>query len=429
MGHAMTINELARRTGEAVERLARWQRAGMLGDGGQLTLADVERVRLIQALLGRGIAEDQVATTLRDHAKLIDRSINRWLGPDDDAQRMSLREAAMQVGMEPDLAARLLQHTPGTGVNASTEGVGGQDVEALGIHKAALERGFTPDALAQLLRVYGEAFSRMAEAEVRLFHMDIYQRFRQDGLSGEALQQQVEDTGDALRELIEPALRYFHRRAWQAAIREDLVVHVAEEAGLWPTLDATGQMPLAVVFVDLCDFTALTAAQGDLAAADVVELFGAVVRRGAHHCAGKVVKQIGDEFMLVFYDPVGAVRFALEVQDEIRAATGLPPARLGVHWGPTLYRDGDYVGATVNIASRVTAQAGPHQVVATEAVFAAGVGDLKDELGKIDLLPMGKRRLRGVPGEMALFLVEPCDPAQLPSSPVVHASAANPRIA
>lgn len=416
MGDATTIDELARHTGEAADRIARWQRAGMLGDGGQLTSIDAERVRLIQALLGRGIAEDDVATTLRDHAKLIDRSISRWLGPEGEARRVSVREAAMQVGMDADLAARLLQHTPGAGVDVSSDRVAGEDVAALGIHKEALKRGFTPDALAQLLRVYGEAFSRMAEAEVRLFHMDIYQRFRDDGLTGDALQQQVEDTGDALRELIEPALRYFHRRAWQAAIREDLVVHVAEEAGLWPTLDATGQMPLAVVFVDLCDFTALTSAQGDLAAADVVEVFGAVVRRSAHRCGGKVVKQIGDEFMLVFYDPVGAVRCALEMQDEIRAADGLPPARLGMHWGPTLYRDGDYVGATVNIASRVTAEAGPHQVVATEAVFAAGVGDLKEQLGRIDLVPIGKRRLRGVPGETALFLVEPCDPAQLRSA-------------
>jgi adenylate cyclase len=45
-----------------------------------------------------------------------------------------------------------------------------------------------------------------------------------------------------------------------------------------------------------------------------------------------------------------------------------PQPRIGIHYGPTLYRDGDYFGREVNLAARVVARARGGEVVVSDAV-------------------------------------------------------------
>jgi adenylate cyclase len=198
---------------------------------------------------------------------------------------------------------------------------------------------------------------------------------------------------------------YFHRKAWERTLREDLVTHVAEEAGLWPTIDATGQVPAAVGFVDLCGFTSLTSAMGDLAAADVVDRFARIVRDVVGRSPGQVVKQIGDGFMLLFPDAASAVRCGLALEQRVSAQPQFPSARSGLHWGPVLYRDGDYVGAAVNVAARVAAEAAAHQVLVT-----APIADVAARLADVDVVAAWERRLKGVPTPVELFEARPATP-------------------
>jgi len=105
--------------------------------------------------------------------------------------------------------------------------------------------------------------------------------------------------------LIEPAVLYFHRKAFQRAARDDFVVHLTEATT--PPAETTGEMTVTIVFVDLSGFTPLTESMGDAAAARVVERFSELVREASSRRDGKLVKQIGDEFMLVFTDPSDGV--------------------------------------------------------------------------------------------------------------------------
>jgi class 3 adenylate cyclase len=70
----------------------------------------------------------------------------------------------------------------------------------------------------------------------------------------------------------------------------------------------------------------------------VVERFGELVRDGAAACSGQVVKQIGDEFMLVFPTGTAAVRCGLAIRDLAAAEPRFPALRLGAHAGSVLYR-------------------------------------------------------------------------------------------
>jgi adenylate cyclase len=55
------------------------------------------------------------------------------------------------------------------------------------------------------------------------------------------------------------------------------------------------------------------------------------------------------------------VRFQENVEER-------PLPRIGVHYGETLYRDGDYYGREVNQASRVAARAAGGEVLVTRPV-------------------------------------------------------------
>jgi len=167
---------------------------------------------------------------------------------------------------------------------------------------------------------------------------------------------------------MEPAILYFHRKAMARATREDIVRDLAEEAGLLEETEVPGQLRAAIAFVDLSSFTSLAEAMGDVKAAEVLARFSNLVRDAVGRWEGRVVKQIGDAFMLVFPDPRSAVACALEMEGRASKEAQFPAARSGVHWGPVLFREGDYVGSNVNIASRLAAEAKRHQVLVTESV-------------------------------------------------------------
>jgi class 3 adenylate cyclase len=196
---------------------------------------------------------------------------------------------------------------------------------------------------------------------------------------------------------MEPALRYFHRKGFMHAMRDDVLLHLAEETheGAPRT---EGQMDVAIVFVDLARFTPLAEAMGDEVAADVLRRFSELVRGATQAFDGRVVKQIGDAFMLIFPEARLAVMAAVEIDRRAGEEAQFSAVRSGVHAGSVLYREGDYVGACVNLASRLATEAGPHQVLVTTAV-RQGAGDLAD----VEFVPIGKRRVKGLATEVELF--------------------------
>jgi class 3 adenylate cyclase/YHS domain-containing protein len=195
---------------------------------------------------------------------------------------------------------------------------------------------------------------------------------------------------------------YFHRKGWERALREDAVMHMQERAGLRVGVEVPGQLRASIVFVDLAGFTSLADAMGDHMAAQVLERFSQLVRDAAGRWEGRVVKQIGDAFMLAFHEARSAVACALEIEQRTAREPQFPAVRSGVHCGQVLYREGDYLGTTVNVAARLAAEAARHQLLVTAAVRRE-TGGLPDA----EVMPLGMRRLRGLADEVEVFEVVP----------------------
>lgn len=118
------------------------------------------------------------------------------------------------------------------------------------------------------------------------------------------------------------------------------------------------------VFADLAGFTALTEAHGDSEATMIALDFTAAVRRILADYDAEDVKTIGDEVMIRVPDANTAVRLGTRIVDEL-AFHGSPPVRVGMHSGSAIRRDGDWFGATVNLASHVADAARPGEVLLT----------------------------------------------------------------
>jgi adenylate cyclase len=397
MNGEITLAEMSARTGETEAVLREWQALGLIGARGDSRLRrnDVYRARLVQLLQRRGISLDVIARTEQQNPFLANSVPGIF--PGAGGPTYSLTEAADAAGIDIDLARRFWQ----AGALGDPNEIHQEDIAALQGIRRFLAAGFPEEALLQVIRVYADCLDRAAEAGQRAFHFYVHEALRASGTSDGSLFP-LQELSERVRPLIEPSILYFYWKGNAKALRDDLVLHVAEDAGLIGTPETPGQMTRAIVFTDLSSFTPMTDAMGDSEAADIVGRFSELVREATLRWDGRVVKQIGDAFMLAFADAKPAICCAVEIETRIADEPLFPAARSGVHWGDVLYRDGDYVGLNANIASRVAELAERHQVIVTGAARKQA-----GSVAGLEFARAGKRRLRGVAEEVDLFTVRP----------------------
>lgn len=157
-----------------------------------------------------------------------------------------------------------------------------------------------------------------------------------------------------------------------------------------------------IAFVDLAGFTALTEVHGDDTAVELVDTFAAAARDAVAATGAELVKTIGDAVMLAAPDPAAGLGAVERVFEAAYAIDAFPEPRAGLHHGPVVVREGDYFGATVNLAARVASRAGSGQAIGTAAIARAA------EAANLDTVPLGSTRLRNVLEPVELFAVEIC---------------------
>lgn len=392
LGAFTSAADLGARAAVEEAEIDRWIALGLLEarDGGFDTAA-VARARLLAFAARRGIDADAIAEACSRDPGLLDRYVD--IVRRADGELHTLDEAAAAAGITLELARRL-----GTAGGLPIDELGDNDVNALRAVRVALDAGFPEEALLQLVRVMADALGRVADAEIRLFHFYFHDRLRAEGHGDVEIGLATDEASRSLMGLLEPSISYFHQKAWEASLREDMLGHFAEEVS--PRDRPLGQLSVAVLFIDLVSFTPLTEAMGDAAAADVIDRFSEMVRELAIDCEGRVVKQIGDEFMLVFPNADAAVRYALRLAERAASEAQFPALRMGAHFGDALYREADYLGATVNTAARVAGQATAGQLVVTSAMR-----DALTEGEAITMEKLGGRPLKGLSSPVELYSI------------------------
>lgn len=160
------------------------------------------------------------------------------------------------------------------------------------------------------------------------------------------------------------------------------------------------------LFADLAGYTALTEAHGDEAAAEIVQGFTSRVRGLLTDHGAEQIKTIGDEVMARVDDAEQAVILGLRIVEEL-AAHAAPPVRVGMHTGAAVERNGDWFGASVNLAARVADAAKAGEVLLTESTKQA-----LPSAARAALRPRGERWFKNVPDRVPIFAAHAVDAAR-----------------
>jgi len=384
----LTTQEVAHRAGVTPATLKRWVRAGLVpgADGSTWSPAEAAHARIVARLRDRGHSLEQIrAATAAGRLAfgyledLLPQAEGEW----------TLEEAAEETGLERALVERIL----------SAMGFGAQFHERLFEHDlqflrhgaAVLAAGFPRVAFLQLCRVYGQALARIADAEVRLFHLYVHEPLMREGVPGLEMAEEMESLARELLPLASPIMDHVHQRHLQHFIEQDVIGHM--EIDLDGIQLDLGRLRVAIAFADLAGYTRLTEEQGEEEAVDAVERFVEAVEQTLPDDA-RVIKTIGDEVMVVGSDAAGLVDWAVGFQV---LHSSRPLSRIGVHYGETLYRDGDYYGREVNLAARVVARSAGGEVVVTRPLVDLSGSHLEFER-------IGEVRLKGFTEPTELYL-------------------------
>jgi class 3 adenylate cyclase/pimeloyl-ACP methyl ester carboxylesterase len=152
-----------------------------------------------------------------------------------------------------------------------------------------------------------------------------------------------------------------------------------------------------VLFTDLVGSTERAAELGDRAWRELLERHHGVVRRELERFRGAELDTAGDGFFASFDGPARAIGCARAVVEHVRSL-GLE-LRAGIHTGECERVGGKLAGLAVNVGARVSAAAGPGEVLVSGTVkdLVAGSG--------IAFADRGVRELKGIPGEWRIYSV------------------------
>lgn len=220
-------------------------------------------------------------------------------------------------------------------------------------------RGLWPrEAYLRVSRVYGESLAAIARAEVQSLLRSV-----SDELAADTSLRDLRDGMEALLPLADPIIDGVHRRWVEHELAQASVYVAEEDAGRAATL---GAAHVALLFIDIKGFTAYVDTAGDRAGIAAIEQFDRVVVEEKGE-SGRIVKALGDGFMLAYRDGGDAVAAAYGMMRRMPRELG-PALHGSVHEGPALYRGGDYFGRNVNLAARLLGLSGTDELLATRVV-------------------------------------------------------------
>ena len=129
----------------------------------------------------------------------------------------------------------------------------------------------------------------------------------------------------------------------------------------------------------------------------LLDAYDAVIRAQLVRFRGREVGTSGDGFLAMFGGPQRAIRCAMAIRDAVHTL-GIQ-VRAGLRTCECEVRGDDIGGIAVHIGARVSALAGPNQVLVSSTLRDLAIGS------GLEFDDRGAHQLRGVPGEWHLFAV------------------------
>jgi adenylate cyclase len=387
----ISLAEASRLAGVSSSTLRRWAEDGLVPvDDGVWTRASAAQARVIARMRERGYSVDAIREAAEGGRLAFGRAEDLFQVPEG---RYNTEQAAELTGLEPELIERLMTLL---GTPMSAEGMlNEEDLRAMRHCANVLSSGFPLVAFLQLVRVYAQSIRRVADAEVRLFHLYVHEPLMQEEVPPLEIAEEMGELASDLLPVTGPLMDYMHNRYLRFYIEQDVVGHM--EADIGGAGRGLARISMTFCFVDLTGFTRYTEEEGDEEALDLIERFVDTVEATLPSEA-TIVKTIGDEVMVVSPEPGSLTEWAVGFLTLFQER---PQPRVGIHSGAAVFRDGDYFGGDVNLAHRVVSRALGGEVLVTQAVVDATSSDFLrfDAIGEVVL--------KGFPDPISLYIARP----------------------
>jgi adenylate cyclase len=391
-GNAISLAEASRLAGVSSSTLKRWVDEGLVPvQDGRWTRASAAQARVIARMRERGYSVDAIREAAKGGRLAFGYAEDLFQVP---AGRYTREQAAELTGLEPELIERLMTLL---GTPLSADGMlNEEDLKAMRHCANVLSSGFPLVAFLQLVRVYAQSIRRVADAEVRLFHLYVHEPLMQDEVPPLEIAEEMGQLAADLLPVTGPLMEYMHNRYLRFYIEQDVVGHM--EADIGGAGRGLARVAMTFCFVDLTGFTRYTEEEGDEEALDMIERFVDTVEATLPSEA-TIVKTIGDEVMVVSPEPATLTEWAVGF---LALFQERPQPRVGIHHGAAVFRDGDYFGGDVNLAHRVVSRALGGEVLVTDAVVEA-----IDESDFLRFDAIGEVVLKGFPEPISLYIARP----------------------
>ncbi len=185
---------------------------------------------------------------------------------------------------------------------------------------------------------------------------------------------------------------YHFVEPWRESFQEIAEFLTGQQADL-----ADDRVLATVLFTDIVDSTRRASEMGDRDWHALLDAHDAVVRSQLTRFRGREVNTSGDGFLAMFDGPQRAIRCAMAIRDAVQAL-GIE-VRTGLHTGECEVRGDDIGGIAVHIGARVSALAGPKDVLVSSTLRDLVIGS------GLEFEERGAHQLKGVPGEWHLSAV------------------------
>jgi adenylate cyclase len=281
---------------------------------------------------------------------LLDMLEERLLG---ERPTLSQEQVAERAGIPLELANELWRQLGFAATRPGEVAFTEADVRALRLTHDLIELGvLSPDRQEGLVRTWGRSFARLAEWQAALL--------------AEVAGESDQDPAEALILLGEEALprvQELQDYTWKR--------HLLSAGGRL-LVDRSHAHQAGVCFVDIVGYTSRSRTLGDTELVEWLEAFETRALETVVEHGGRIIKNIGDELLIVADSAPAIAEIALElVERGADPDDQFPEVRAGVTYGEVVSRLGDVYGPVVNIAARLTSVARPGTVLIDRGMHAA----------------------------------------------------------
>ncbi|MBF0410479.1 MAG: hypothetical protein HQM10_24250 [Candidatus Riflebacteria bacterium] len=162
---------------------------------------------------------------------------------------------------------------------------------------------------------------------------------------------------------------------------------------------------LTIMFTDVKGYTSFSSKASLSEVMSLLKEHDSILMPSFERYGGKVLKKIGDAFLVVFEEPSKSVLAGIEIQRKLRERNSQVPderklsIRIAINTGPVIRKESDVFGEAVNVASRLEGVADAEEIVISESTY----NQIDKAIFEVDFF--GKHKLKGLEREVTTYRV------------------------